>query len=52
MKNLFLAACFLLLGTLTATAQGNFQLLVSFEEGVKLEVYGFDKDRDQIFSEK
>jgi len=52
MKNLFFAACFLLLGTLTANAHGNVQLLVSFEEGVKLEVYGFDKDRNQIFSEK
>jgi hypothetical protein len=52
MKSLFFAVYFLVLGTLTATAQGNFQLLVSFEDGVKLEVYGFDEDRNQIFSEK
>ena len=52
MKSPFLAAGFFLIGALAASAQGNFQLLVSFEEGVKLEVYGFDEGRNQIFNDK
>ena len=39
-------------GSSTAIAQGNFQLLIDFEQGVKLEIYAFDKDQKQVFSQK
>ena len=52
MTKILLMACFVVFSATTAFAQGNFQLLVSFEEDVKLEFYGFDKNKKQVFAEK
>jgi|AntRauTorckE5430_2_1112549.scaffolds.fasta_scaffold20671_1 hypothetical protein len=51
MKNLISATFFVTLGASSAMAQGNFQLLVPFEEGLELEFYGFNDARERIFSE-
>lgn len=48
----YLIALAIVLGTAAPSFAQNFQLLVPFEEGVKLEIYGFDKNRKQIFAEK
>jgi hypothetical protein len=51
MNNMISATVFIALSATTAVAQGNFQLLVPFEEGLRVEFYGFDENREQVFSE-
>ena len=52
MKHFLIAILFSAFSASSAAAQGNFQLLVEFEEGVQLEIYAFNKDRKQVFSQR